>query len=321
MDRSRRRTAAALILAGYAVCGPTAAAPEDSPLRAMQWLAPGANLDEAIASAPAECLRPATTEAERHSREIGRAAFRSALVLGGVAARAGISCDSCHRSGRDNPDFQFQGVSGPPGTADVTNSLFSSHRADGIDNPRPIPNLSGPKSALKIDQAPASASLEPFIHGLIVEEFDGPEPTPATLAGLADYVRALAPQACPAAARTPVSVSSLVDDARRAVVAAGVAAGDGDLATAVQAVASARGRLGLIDERFADPGLTGDRQRLRRADAGLAQIQAAMRRGRPAEALIGRWLAQASGLDSALTIRQDRSLFSSERVAGLRRAP
>ncbi len=287
----------------------------------MRWLASGANLDAAIASAPAECLRPAATEAERRSREIGRAAFRSALVLGGVAARAGVSCDTCHRSGHDNPDFQFQGVSGPPGTADVTNSLFSSHRADGVDNPRPIPNLSGPKSALKIDQAPASASLEPFIRGLIVEEFDGPDPTPATLAGLAAYVRALDPQACPLAARTPVNVSSLIDDARRAVVAAQAAAHEGDAATAVQAVASARGRLGLIDERYADPALIGDRQRLKRADAGLAQIQTALRRGRPVDALIGRWIAQAPSLDGALANRQDRSLFSRERLAALRPSP
>ena len=97
----------------------------------------------------------------------------------------------CHRDGRTNPDFQFPGVSGAAGTADVTDSLFSSHRGDGLDNPKPIPDLSAPKEKLKIDQAPLSRALETFIHGLVTQEFDGPEPTPAVLEGLADYVRAL----------------------------------------------------------------------------------------------------------------------------------
>src|SRR6185369_16706175 len=119
-----------------------------------------------------------------------------------------------------NPDFLFPGVSGAPGTADVTSSLFSTHRGNGTDDPRPIPDLSGPKDRLKVAQAPAEARLEPFIRGLITEEFDGPEPTPAVLDGLAAYVRALNPVACPARAREPVTVALLMEDARRALRAA-----------------------------------------------------------------------------------------------------
>ncbi|MGF7473737.1 hypothetical protein WFJ45_23635, partial [Salmonella enterica subsp. enterica serovar Minnesota] len=73
------------------------------------------------------------------SARIGRAAFNSPLLLGGQAARAGLSCASCHRNGRGNPDFHFPGISGAPGTADVTASLLSSHRGDGQFNPKPIP--------------------------------------------------------------------------------------------------------------------------------------------------------------------------------------
>ena len=95
----------------------------------------------------------------------------------------------------------------------MTDSLFSSHRGDGIDNPKPIPDLSGPKAALKIDQAGEGRALEGFIHGLVTQEFDGPEPTPAVLDGLAAYVRALSPDACPAAPRERVDARLLMIDA------------------------------------------------------------------------------------------------------------
>nr|QQZ49991.1 hypothetical protein JKL49_25640 [Phenylobacterium glaciei] len=83
---------------------------------------------------------------------------------GGQAARAGVACETCHRSGRSNPDFLFPGVSGPPGSADVTSSLFSSHRGDGIDDPVPIPDLSGPRAGLKVapaDLPPSSTAWSP----------------------------------------------------------------------------------------------------------------------------------------------------------------
>jgi hypothetical protein len=268
----------------------------------------------ALGSTPAECLRPAATDADRRAQEIGRAAFRSPLLLGGVAARSGLSCDSCHRAGHGNPDFQFPGVSGPPGTADVTNSLLSSHRGDSLDNPRPIPNLSGPKAALKVDQAAQSHALEAFIRGLIVEEFDGPEPTPATLDGLASYVRALEPAACPPAPRSALSVASLMDDARRALTAADEAAASGDFATAAHMAQAARGRLGLIDERFSDPALSVDRRRLRGSDGRLAQIQAALRAERASHPQIARWIAQSHDLERALARQEGRSLFSPERL-------
>src|SRR6185369_4273920 len=136
-----------------------------------------------------------------------------------------------------NPDFLFPGVSGAPGTADVTSSLFSTHRGNGTDDPKPIPDLSGPKAKLKIDQAPGAGKLEPFIHGLIVEEFDGPEPTPAVLAGLAVYVRALDPAQCPAGGDRPLTVASLMADVGRALAAAEGALKAGDRPTAVTMVA------------------------------------------------------------------------------------
>ena len=140
MDHDRARQGVLIFAAAGLLA---AAAPADPPIRAERWLAPAARLT-ALTREPAECLaRPGSVSAAK-SIAIGRTAFRAPLLLGGQAARAGLSCSSCHRNGRGNPDFLFPGISGAPGTADVTASLLSSHRGDGIFNPRPIPDLAGP---------------------------------------------------------------------------------------------------------------------------------------------------------------------------------
>ena len=157
MDRRRRRTGAlALLAASFGTLAAAEAA--DVPLRALRWIAPTAD-PAVLTRAPHECVRAPRAPDQALLVEVGRAAFRTPVVLGGQAARAGLSCDSCHRNGRGNPDFRFPGVSGAPGTADVTSSLFSSHRGNGVDDPKPIPDLGGPKAALKVSQAPGDPDL------------------------------------------------------------------------------------------------------------------------------------------------------------------
>jgi hypothetical protein len=323
LDRCRRRPAKELVrrliapaflggvlLAGIAGTGALAAL-GDAPIRGMLWIAKGADPVHALGSVPTECLKAVADPALAASIEVGRAAFRTPVLLGGQAARAGINCETCHRAGRSNPDFLFPGISGAPGTADVTNSLFSTHRGNGIDDPKPIPNLSGPKAKLKVNQAPAEKKLEPFIHGLITEEFDGPEPTPAVLQGLADYVRALDPSACPAKPRQTLGVGLLMADARRAMRAAEHEAALGDAATAVVMVASARSRLGLIDERYAAPDLARSRAALRAADQRLNEAQNALRAHRPdAPRLLAAWMADSGALEAQLDAGQKESLFN-----------
>lgn len=317
MDRARPRTGAlGLALAAVAGFAALAAGPAEPPLRAMRWAAKDADPVATFARAPTECLRPAADPALQLSIEVGRAAFRTPVLLGGQAARAGLMCETCHRAGRANPNFLFPGVSGAPGTADVTNSLFSPHRGDGVANPRPIPDLSGSKSALKIAQAPDAHQLEPFIHGLITEEFDGPEPPKAVLEGLAAYVRALDPKACPQQASEPVTLAYFMSDARRALAAARGRIAAGDAPAAILMIAAARTQLGLIDERFSDPALAASRRALRAADQRLAQAQADLRahRGDPGQAL-ARWLAESRALEARLRAGEAASLFDPGRVA------
>ena len=317
MDRRRQTT---LVLTGVAIAGIALAGVVTlAPLRAARWL-PADRRAHALAYEPSECLSRATDPIVARQIAIGRAAFRTPLLLGGQAARAGLSCNSCHRSGRGNPDFQFPGLSGAPGTADVTSSLMSSHRGDGIDNPKAIPDLSGAPEKLKISREPADRKLETFIHGLIVEEFDGPEPTTMTLDGLATYVRALSPRGCPSSSEQPMRLAEYLSDARAAMQAAQYALDAHDPATARLMLASARSALGMIDERYVASALARDRELLRDADLELAAIQDAVDTGTTDATLrIAAWLAKMPRWVAPLERDESLSLFNAERLAAASR--
>jgi hypothetical protein len=306
LDRPRRRSGL-LILAGL-LAGALAATP---PLRALRWLAPGADGARILTRRPSECLAVPVDPERAYLVEVGRAAFRTPLILGGQAARAGIDCETCHRGGRRNEDFDFPGLSGAPGTADVTTFLFSSHRGDHIDNPKPIPDLSGPKAALKISQAAGSPDLTRFIHGLVTEEFDGAEPPPTVLAGLAAYVRALSPQACPGQGTERVSAAADLDDARRAVRGALAALARQDGETAMVMAGAARSMLGAVAERYGAAPLTPDVTLLRSADLDLAAAISDIRQGDPsATAGLETWLARSRRWGPRVLADERRSYYN-----------
>ena len=312
MDRQRARIAAVLL--GCSIVGAAAAAL--SPIRAARWIAHGADVAKLLSEKPSECLAKPATPDQAYQVEIGRAAFNTPLLLGGQASRAGLQCESCHRGGRTNPDFFFPHVSGKPGTADVTTSVFSSHRGDGINNPKPIPDLSGPRALLKISRDPKKPDLRNFIHGLVTEEFDGAEPPPAVLEGLAAYVRSLKPEACPPNPASSIRMQSVMADATRAMRAAQAAISRKDAATAVLMVASARTQLGLIYERYQAPTLDKERALLRDADLDLAAIQNNLRAGDAMGAMrLALWPGQASVLAGKIQVSEDKSLFDTRRLS------
>lgn len=279
----------------------------DVPLREAQWIAPGRDTVALLTREPSECLKRTKDPVAAMSIEIGRAAFRNPLLLGGQAARVGLSCNSCHRSGRGNPDFVFPGVSGEPGTADVTSSLMSSRRGDGINNPKLIPDLSGPRERLKVRDG-----IDRFVHGLIVEEFDGIAPPPRVVAGLVDYVGGLSAGACPTEDSVPVTLLARLEDVRRAVRAADAALFVDDPATAKVMLSSARSMLGAIDERFANPALGDDREALHRASTALAAVPV----GDTGEAhrRISVWLSGQRRWAGDLLRDEPLSLFNADRI-------
>ena len=307
MDRDRllRRFLSAgallLVLAGAAGTAPL-------PISEARWL-PAERRLEGLSTQPPECLRMPPNELDRQAVAIGRAALRAPLLLGGQAARAGLSCASCHKNGRGNPDFSFPGLSGKPGTADVTSSIMSSHRGDGTHNPKPVPDLADPPRLAAHDRE--SRALEHFLRGLIVEEFDGREPTPAVLNGLAEYVRSVDPEACRGKGAEPVTLETMLSDGRAAMAAAVLALEGRDRPTALFLVGAARSQLGRVDELFRLPGLEPSRELLRRSDLKLRTIEAAIRSSAPEAARhMQDWQRRWPELKRRLQRQEERSFFS-----------
>lgn len=239
----------------------------------------------------------------------GRALFGTPTLLGGQAAKAGLSCASCHINGRDNPHFLLAGVSAAPGTADVTNSFFSAARGNGRFDPVAIPDLAMPG---KISRDPDTRALEAFVRNLIVEEFGGREPTPAMLDALAGYVRAV--RACSgeqSVGRRLGDQLSAIDDG---VAAALLMIERRDLQGAGLSIAAMRHQLGLIAERYTGSGLAREREGLLAASRALQAI------GDGDAARIGpalaRWKGEFdNGLAKRLRRTEGRSLYDTNRLA------
>lgn len=317
MDRGGARTLtprsiAAISLAFLAITfGGVALAGANPPIRSARWVAGEADAASVLTHRPVECLPLRPWSDKALSIEVGRAAFRTPLLLGGQASRAGLSCDSCHRNGRANPSFFFPGLSGAPGTADVTSALFSTRRDDGIDNPKVIPDLGGPKNRLKIDQRHNDRALRSFIRGLVVDEFDGVEPPAAVLTGLATYVRALSPAVCQGRADEPLHAEQTITDTRRAVRAGLAVLKRHDVETAVFLVGAARSQLALLDERYAPPSLSADRARIKSAALDLATALADIRAANPrAQTDLTDWLARMPSWADTLRRDEARSLYA-----------
>jgi hypothetical protein len=150
---------------------------------------------------------------------------------------------------------------------------MSSHRGDDIFNPKPIPDLGGDPAKLKISRDPAKDDLPKFIRGLITQEFDGAETSPAGLSSIANYVRALKPEACPKNQSAPITLEERLTDIDSAVELAWQAYRGGDTATGRALLSAARSILGAIDERFQLAGLERSREDLRSASETLFQLQ------------------------------------------------
>ncbi len=243
-------------------CAAVAQAADRPLIQAMAWLDPAQHL-AALTTEP----RALETVQDRQAMA-GEALFHTPTLLGGQAAKAGLSCASCHENGRNNPAFLFPNVSGKSGTADVTSSFFSSHRGNAIFDPVKIPDLTAPG---KISRAADSEELEKFIRDLIVEEFNGQEPTESTLAALAHYVRSLSTSA--GNERVPVTVESQLTAVDKAVLAAKEARQSNDLMLSHLLLASARHRLGLIHERYAGKRLNRQRSAIIAASRRLGELQ------------------------------------------------
>ena len=263
MDRRVRPLRLLIAGAALAAAGLAVGAVGEDTLLALVWIAPG-HETAALTRQPATCLGE---RGEDPAVVAGRALFNAPQLLGGQAARAGISCASCHSNGRGNPHFQLAGISDGPGTADVSASFFSVARGNGRFDPKPIPDLALPG---RITRDAESRALEHFLRGLIVEEFSGRPPGDGALSDLAAYLRAVKP--CPGRTDESVRLASRIDLFRDSIRSATRAAEAGDIRTADVLTGSARWHLGLIDERLVVGGHPRARRELLQVSRRLQTI-------------------------------------------------
>ena len=155
-------------------------------LKQSEWLPPGAAVAGDLLHRPVEALDGGANQ--NLYVEFGRLAFRSPEILGGNARRAGISCNACHSNGHVNPRFFVPGVSGKPGTVDVTNKLWNLRGEDGLHNPIAIPTLRDVGRKPRLGRDARSASVREFSRAVIVTEFAGEEPSPFVLDALTAYL-------------------------------------------------------------------------------------------------------------------------------------
>ena len=179
---------------------------------------------------------------------------------------------------------------------------MSEHRGDGIFNPKPIPDLGGDPAKLKRKGTP---KLRDFVHGLITQEFDGPEPSPAVLGSVVAYVEALGPAACKSRKAQRATLESRLAEVDSAVGLAAATYARGDSVTGRALLSAARSTLGSIDEHFQVAGLEAARGALRAADGELFRLQEAGRAGAWAE-----WQHDWPKRKRTLRSAEQRSLFN-----------
>jgi cytochrome c peroxidase len=123
---------------------------------------------------------------------LGDMLFSSPAIFGGVARKAGMSCNTCHQAGAGNPKLFVPGLSSRPGTFDVTGALFNPKADNGVFDPVTPPSLRGAKYLAPYGHDGRFASLRNFIRNVVVNEFAGDEPTPEVLDALVVYVKEIA---------------------------------------------------------------------------------------------------------------------------------
>jgi hypothetical protein len=160
------------------------------PLSGDQTVLPaGTELNEESLDRPREVFKSeAIGGAKSYLVNLGDLAFNSSAILGGVARRAGISCGTCHVNGASNRRLYIPGMSSRPGNFDTTGPLFNPKANDAKRNPVRIPSLRGARYLAPYGHDGRFTSLRDFVHNVIVNEFAGPEPSPALIDAIIAYI-------------------------------------------------------------------------------------------------------------------------------------
>jgi len=161
------------------------------PVHGRQTVLPaGTELDEDALDQPREIFRSeAAGGVKSYLVRLGDMAFNAPSLLGDVARRAGMSCNTCHNNGAGNERLYIPGLSTRPGNFDTTGALFNPRADNGVLDPVTPPSLRGARLLAPYGHDGRTASLRDFVRNVIVGEFAGPEPAPAILDALVAYIQ------------------------------------------------------------------------------------------------------------------------------------
>ena len=161
------------------------------PVHGKQTVLPvGTELNEDALGQPREIFHSeAIGGAKSYLVNLGDLAFSSPQILGGVARHAGISCSTCHINGANNAKLYIPGSSSRPGTFDTTGSLFNAKADNHVLDAVTVPSLRGARYLAPYGHDGRLASLRDFVRNVIVNEFGGPEPSPAVLDAMVAYIQ------------------------------------------------------------------------------------------------------------------------------------
>jgi hypothetical protein len=146
-------------------------------------------LNEDALDRPREVFRSEMAGGKSYLINLGNLAFGSPSILGEVARRAGMSCETCHINGASNAKFFMPKMSTRPGNFDTTGPLFNPKANNFVLDPVRIPSLRGARYLAPYGVDGRMASLRDFVHNVIVNEFAGPEPSPVILDAIVAYIQ------------------------------------------------------------------------------------------------------------------------------------
>lgn len=198
------------------VTAPAQIGTPQGPIADSQWLHVGGDIAAALSRRPRERLRIVGQSGTPPAMvQLGRLAFRSPQVLGGLARRNDMSCQTCHSNGHIAAGFFIEELSDRPGNVDVSHFLFNPWADDRLANPLNIPSLRGIAATAPYGHDGRFGTLEDFTRNVIVNEFQGDPPADWLLDALVAYMRQLEflpGPALTAAGRLPATAPT---DARR----------------------------------------------------------------------------------------------------------
>ncbi len=114
--------------------------------------------------------------------------FDSPEIFGEPARSLGITCSTCHPRSDVNREFFIAGISHKAGSADVDGHFFNPRFNDQRTDPLDIPTLRGIRFTAPYGRDGRFASLRDFVRNVIVNEFNGNEPTPLMLDAMVTYM-------------------------------------------------------------------------------------------------------------------------------------